>query len=487
VEETPVPKAKADPTKIAASLLDRAVAIDRLVPHPKNARTRSKRAEEELELSLRLNGQYKTVITRPLPGSTTGELQLLVGHGTVEMARRLGWTRVAADVHEGLSEEEAARIVAVDNRTNDLAGYDWEKVLELVDAAGGLEGTGYDLADIRDIAAGLEADLVGGHVDPDEAPELPRVPLSRRGDLWALGNHRLLCADATDPAAWDQLVGEDSCIDLLVTDPPYGVSYTGGPMADRSGILNDELGAEELRTLLTATLTNARERLIPGRGFYICSPSGPLEEVFRQAIRAAGLGLRQQLVWVKDRHVLGRQDYHLRHESLLYGWADNGLPIPVPETEPDLEQLLAAVYADGHETMLYGWRDGARHEFRGGRKQNSVWEIPRPSRSSIHPTMKPIALVLRALQNSSIAGDLVCDPFAGSGTIAIAAEQSHRRAHMLELDPGYVDVIALRWQRFTGKRPELIAQLPSGDASADTERLGEWDLVELRAEEDAAS
>lgn len=473
-------RAGADRSNIAPALLDRAVPIDSLEAHPKNARRRDKRAVHELRQSLKVNGQYRTVIARRLPD---GRLQLLAGHGTVEQARELRWARVAADVHDGVDDETALRIVAVDNATSDLASYDDAAQVALLQSLSSLKGSGYDLDRLRDLIAGIEPEVAGGNTDPDDAPDVPAVAYSRRGDVWSLGQHVVVCGDATSPADWDLLLGPGRPVDLVITDPPYGVAYEGGPLGDRTGLINDDLGAAELLELLTAAFSRMADRLVPGRGFYVCSPSGPLEEVFRQALRAGGLGLRQQVVWVKDRHVLGRQDYHLRHESVLYGWGAGGLPMPVPETEPDFEQLLSAVYADGHETLLYGWRDGARHEWRGGRRQNSVWEIPRPARSKVHPTMKPAALYLRALQNSSVTGDVVADAFGGSGTLVITCEMAHRSARVLELDPVYVDVIVERWARFTGAVPELSDQAKGGPR----DRLGSWDVVELRAEEEAAS
>jgi DNA modification methylase len=465
--------------RIAPGVAGERIPLELIDPHPLNDRIRDAHAEAQLRASLVRHGQYRSTVGRAMPG---GRVQMLAGHGTLDQVRELGGTELAVEVHPQLSDEDAAAIVAADNAIAELATYDPLRTVELLRAAGPLEGTGYDPDRMRDLLAGIEPDVAGGNTDPDDAPSVPRVPLSRRGDVWQLGAHRLVCGDATDPADWSLLLDADERggdIDLVITDPPYGVAYEGGPLGDRTGLVNDDLGAAELGELLAASFGLIADRLIPGRAFYVCSPSGPLEEVFRQSLRAGGLGMRQQLVWVKDRHVLGRQDHHLRHESVLYGWTDGGLPIPVPDTEPDLEQLLAGVYADGHETLLYGWRDGARHEWRGGRRQNSVWEIPRPARSTVHPTMKPVTLYLRAVQNSSVKGDLVADPFAGSGTLVIACEMAGRAGRVLELDPGYVDVIAERWQRFAGHQPELAAVAADGDQ----DRLGPWDLAALRDEE----
>ena len=205
-------------------------------------------------------------------------------------------------------------------------------------------------------------------------------------------------------------------ISLLWTDPPYGVNYVGKTPAGLT-IANDALGAEATRTLVTTAL-----RLAPlprGGSFYVMAPTGPLHLEFLLAVRAANLTVHQILVWVKDHLVPGRSDYHARHEA-----------------------------------VLFGWRDGAAHYFRSDRTQNSVWEINRPARSERHPTMKPVELVGRAIRNSSRPGATVYDPFLGSGTTIIAAEQSGRTCLALELDPVYAQVAIERWQKFSGGTAE---------------------------------
>jgi DNA modification methylase len=255
-------------------------------------------------------------------------------------------------------------------------------------------------------------------------PDLPHEPSVKTGELFALGQHRLLCGDSTDVADVRRVFGDAGEADLLWTDPPYGVAYqtklsleeavARHRRTDGLEVANDTLTPEATRALVSASLRWAP--LKAGGAFYVASPSGDMETVFRLALEGAGLQLRQQLVWVKDAFVMGRQDYHWRHE-----------------------------------TVLYGWRDGASHTFHGGRTQDTVWEIPRPRRSENHPTMKPVELVARALRNSSSARDTVYEPFAGSGTTIIAAEQTGRRCVALEIDPRYAQVAIERWETFTGQ------------------------------------
>jgi site-specific DNA-methyltransferase (adenine-specific) len=270
-----------------------------------------------------------------------------------------------------------------------------------------------------------------GLTSPDDIPEILVDPGVKTGDLFALGDHRLLCGDSTKPKDVARLM-DGAIADIIWTDPPYGVGYqstekllTGDKYAshrrkDGKTLSNDDLTAEQTRQLVTESLRLAP--LKPGGVFYVCSPSGDLELQFRLALIDAGMPLRQQVVWAKDRFVFGRQDYQWRHE-----------------------------------TVLYGWKDGAAHYFIDDRTQDTVWEIPRPARSEEHPTMKPVELVVRSLNNSSLPGQVVYEPFDGSGTTIIASEQLGRRCYAIEIDPKYVSVAIERWQNFSGGKAVNLA------------------------------
>jgi len=256
-----------------------------------------------------------------------------------------------------------------------------------------------------------------GLTDPDAIPERPK-PRVRPGQLWAMGEHRLLCADATDPAAMDRLMGGDRAC-LLWTDPPYGVGYVG-KTARALTISGD--GADGLEGLLQASFSSADRALRPGSRVYLCHPTGSNAFLFHQAFAQAGWRQHQSLVWVKDRMVLGHADYHHRHEGILYGYK------PGPGR----------------------WGRGAQGWY-GGNDQDSVLEVPRPAASPDHPTAKPVELIRRCLANSTRPGDVVLDPFAGSGSTLIAAQELGRRSYLVEIDPGYCDVILARWEAFTAK------------------------------------
>jgi DNA modification methylase len=308
-----------------------------------------------------------------------------------------------------------------DNRTADLGSYNDELLAAILaeqSEADNLAATGYD-ADA--VAAILAAAGQLENRDLDAAPDLP-APADlyvEGGELWQLGRHRLLIGDSTDPKSVQTLTGGPS-VDLVWTDPPYGIDYAGKTKAALR-IVNDDLGEDATRRLVADALTCAPLR--PGGVFYLASPAGPLHLAFLLAVRDAGLSVHQTLVWVKDRFVLGRADYHGRHEPIVYGW-----------------------------------RDGAAHHALEDRTQDTVWEIARPSRSAEHPTMKPVALVERAIRNSSRPGDIIYDPFAGSGTTLVAAEIASRVARVIEIDPRYGQVILERWKALTGGTPTRLGQ-----------------------------
>lgn len=252
--------------------------------------------------------------------------------------------------------------------------------------------------------------------DPDDVPPPPEVPITKPGDLWLLGDHRVLCGDATDPHDVS-IVMDGQLSSCLWTDPPYGVDYEGGT-AEHLTIEND--GADGLPGLLREAFRAADAVMRPGAVFYVCHADIFAYE-FVGAVRSVGwVQARPAVVlWIKDRLVLGRGDYHSRSEPILYGW-----------------------------------KPGAGHRKVADRTQDNVWEFPRPSKSEEHPTMKPVELVARALRNSTRTGELIYDPFLGSGSTLIAAEELGRRCYGLDLDPRYVDVAVRRWEAFTGKTAE---------------------------------
>jgi len=385
------------------------VPIDSIQTHPRNPRGGDIAA---IAASLRRFGQQKPVVAQKSTG------WVVAGNHVLLAARTLNWTEIAANVVE-LDDAMATAFMLADNRTADLGGYDdalLAAVLAEQAAADNLAGTGYDADDVAAlvVAAGLNELR-----DLDACPDLP-APAEvyvRPGDLYELGRHRLLVGDATSEEDVRRLIGAASA-DLILTDPPYGVGYKG-KTGRALTIANDDLGEEGTRQLVAAALRAAPLR--PGGAFYIFAPGGALHLAFLLALCDAGLAVHQTLIWLKDRFVLGHADYHARHEPILYGW-----------------------------------RGGAAHHFVGDRTQDTVWEYPRPARSTEHPTMKPTALIERAIRNSSRPGETVLDPFVGSGATLVAAEVAGRRAFAMEIDPAYAQVALERWAALTGRRPTLV-------------------------------
>jgi DNA modification methylase len=360
---------------------------------------------------------------------------ILVGHTRLAAAKQLGLTEVPVHVAVGLTPEQARGYRIADNQTSALSSWDDDKLvaelLALQQAGFSLDLTGFSADELNRLLEPPAPELLG---DPDEVPEPPAVPETRPGDVWLLGKHRLLCGDATKPADVARLLG-DTQVDLLLTDPPYSVGYTG-KTADALTIENDAMDDESYRAFLKAAFTNAVEQLKPGGSYYVwhADSKGLL---VRLAIADVGLQVRQCLFWSKNSMVLGRQDYQWKHEP-----------------------------------CLHGWKDGAAHTWLNDRSQTTVLEFDKPARNGEHPTMKPVALISYLIGNSCPVGGLVFDPFGGSGTTLIAAEQINRRAALIELDPQYVDVIVRRWETLTGRTAERVS---ATDSATQAPRLEDLD------------
>lgn len=344
---------------------------------------------------------------------------ILAGHTRLKAAAKLGLERVPVVVATGLSPEAAREYRLADNKTAELADWDLPKLTLELDALRSAD------ADFDPTAFGFSADELSrllalgpkeGFTDPDDAPEIPETTTVKRGDLFRLGEHRLLCGDSTDARDVARLF-DGATADLYLTDPPYNVDYTGSTGLK---IANDSMADADFLAFLTSAFCRANDVLRPGAAFYVWH-SDTEGRNFREAVRQVDWTLRECLVWVKNSLVLGRQDYQWRHEP-----------------------------------CLYGWKGGAAHYWNGGRSQSTVFEIDKPRRNDVHPTMKPVELFERQMQNSTRPGDVVFDSFAGSGTTFVAAERLGRRCFGLELSPNYCDAIIQRWEAFSGEKAEAL-------------------------------
>jgi len=282
-----------------------------------------------------------------------------------------------------------------------------------------LELEGFDLGltgfDAEELEALTPVEVTDGLVDEDATPEVPAEAITKPGDVWLLGKHRLMCGDSTSIDALERLC-KGQLVDMWLTDPPYNVAYEGGTGLT---IKNDDMEDNEFRQFLRDSYVAADAVMKPGAVFYIWHADSEGYN-FRGAAQDAGWKVRQCLIWKKSSLVMGRQDYHWKHEP-----------------------------------CLYGWKDGAGHLWAADRKQTTILEFDKPSRNGEHPTMKPVALFEYQMLNNTKGGDIVLDSFGGSGTTMIAAEKNGRIARLMELDPKYCDVIVKRWEEFTGKKAEL--------------------------------
>ena len=403
---------------IAADLHGLQVPIDSLHQLPGNPRRGD---VDAVAASLQRFGQRKPIVARA-DGTITA------GNHTWQAAKQLGWDEIAV-VRVDDDDATASAFALADNRTAELGSYDDALLLDLIQSIDDkdlLADTGWSDDAVADLLAQIGSDLPD-LPPPDEAAEPPVEPLSKSGDVWVLGGHRVVCGDATDVLAYDALLGGDKA-DCVWTDPPYGVAIVGGnhslspeerKAAGGKTIENDALTISELEDFLRSALGAAIAACRPGSAWYVSAPDGRRGIAFSVVLTELSVW-RHSLVWVKDSLVMGRSDYHYRHEPIYYGWTPGG-----------------------------------PHDWFGDRSQTTVIEIPRPRRNAEHPTMKPVELVARCLNNSAPRGGLVLDPFGGSGSTLLACEYTGRKGRLIELDPRYVDVICRRWQDFTGAMPML--------------------------------
>ena len=373
--------------------------VAELIPYANNARTHSDAQVAQIAGSIREFGWTNPILVDAKNG-------IVAGHGRVLAARKLKISSVPVIELSGLTGAQRRAYILADNKLALNAG--WDEALLAAEVAD-LAALGVDLELAGFDAGEVEALLAQGDRPSfeDEAPEVPATPVSRPGDLWMLGFHRLLCGDATRPQDIQTALG-DRLADMVFTDPPYNVDYRGGKHA---AIANDDLGASFGAFLLAAC--SAFVPVTKG-GIYICMSSSELGAL-KAAFEAAGGHWSTFVIWAKNAFTLGRSDYQRQYEPILYGWPK-----------------------------------GTDHFWCGAKDQGDVWRHDKPRSNDLHPTMKPIALVEQAIRNSSKTRDLVLDPFGGSGTTLMAAEATGRSAALVELDPGYCDVIVRRWQEATG-------------------------------------
>jgi DNA modification methylase len=380
------------------------VEVTALIPYAKNSRTHDDAQVAQIAASIKEFGWTNPILI-------DGDKGIIAGHGRLMAARKLKMDKVPVIELSGMTDAQKKAYVIADNRLALNAGWDNAmltiELKDLEDEGFDLSLTGFDDAELDALLNPIEE--TEGLTDEDAVPDVPEEPKTKLGDIYILGNHRLMCGDSTSIDAVDDLMQADKA-DMVFTDPPYGVDY--------KGISNDS--RDGLEDLLRGAFANYFGHSKSGAAIY-CFHSDRCADVFHKVFREF-FHFSSMVIWAKNSLTLSQTDYQSQHEPCLYGWMDNG-----------------------------------SHSWYSDRKQTSVWHFDK-ERFDKHTTPKPVALVERAITNSSKGGDIVIDLFGGSGSTMIAAEKLGRCARLMELDPKYCDVIVKRWEDFTGKKA-ILAEL----------------------------
>lgn len=386
--------------------------INDLIEYDSNPREHTPEQVEQVANSIREFGW-----TMPILIDETNEI--IAGHGRLMAGKQLGIKEVPCIIAKGWSEEQKKAYCIADNKLTENST--WSKdflklnLTNLYDNEFDLKLTGFSDDELSKILP--DFNIEEGLTDEDDVPTPPEEPISKQGDIWVLGVHRLICGDSVVEEDYSKLM-KDKKADLLLTDPPYNVDYKGGTK-DNLKIANDNMSDIDFLNFLKDCFVNCYTYIKSGASFYVWH-SDWYGLIFRQALKESSFEMRQNLIWNKNSLVLGRQDYQWKHEP-----------------------------------CLYGWKDGSSHSWYGDRKQTTIINFDRPTVNKLHPTMKPVGLIEMLIKNSSKEEDIVLDNFLGSGSTLIACQKTKRVCYGIELDPKYCDVIIKRWQDFTGQEAIL--------------------------------
>lgn len=381
------------------------LSIDEIIPYENNPRKNDNAVDKVAESIKEFGFKVPIIIDK--------DNIIIAGHTRYKAAKKLDIKKVPVIITEDLTEEQVKAFRIMDNKSSEFATWDYEALLVEMESLKledyNLELTGFDFNEIEGIMDKYNPKDIEEDSDFNIEEQLESIenPKSKKGDIWLLGKHRLLCGDSTVKDEVEKLMNGQKA-NMVFTDPPYNVAYEGST-EDKLTIQNDDMSSEEFYNFLSKVFNNYFEIMEEGAPIYVCHADSEGEN-FRRAYREAGLKLAECIIWVKNAFVMGRQDYHWRHEPILYGW-----------------------------------KEGKAHYFVDDRTQDTVWEIPKPQRNGEHPTMKPLALCARGIKNSSKPKDLVVDLFGGSGSTLMAAAEVDRICYTMELDEKYTDVILLRY------------------------------------------
>ena len=404
-------------------------SVEELIQYSKNARTHS-----ESQIAQIANSIIEFGFTNPV--LIDGDKGIIAGHGRLMAAKKLNLSQIPVVTLDHLSEAQKRAYIIADNKLAENAGWDEEilanELQDLKEENFDLDLIGFEDQELEKLFTNFYEN--GEQKEEENIPETEENPISKSGDIWILGNHKLICGDSCKIETY-QLLLENELADMTFTDPPYNVDY-GNTMKDNLiGKKNSKTGKEYKnasgqRTILNDNLGNDFPKFLfdccsnilalTKGACYICMSSSELHSL-QKSFRDAGGKWSTFIVWAKNHFTLGRSDYQRQYEPILYGWKEQN-----------------------------------DHYWCGDRNQSDVWYFNKPNKSDLHPTMKPVELCKKAILNSSKTDDIVLDPFGGSGSTLIAAEQAKRRCRMIELDQKYVDVIIKRWQNLTDKKATLL-------------------------------
>jgi DNA modification methylase len=413
-------------------------SVDKLIPYAKNARTHSDEQVAQIAGSIKEFGFNNPVLVDK-------DNSVIAGHGRLMAARKLGMDKVPVVQLGHMTEAQKKAYIIADNKLALNAG--WDSVMLSAELQE-LEELGFDLDllgfDSKEIDKLLAPEVTEGLVDEDDVPEMPPEPRTKLGDIYILGAHRLMCGDSTSIDDVEKLMEGKKC-DMVWTDPPYNVAIQG--VAGK--IMNDDMSDASFKDFLASVYSCYYLSMKDGAVIYVAHAD--TERVnFTQCFKESGLKLSQVLIWVKQAGTLSRQDFNWQHEPILYGWKEGAghyfcgdfTRTTVIDDDIDIKKL--------NKKELEALVNSMRTELK-----TTALRENRPSRSDLHPTMKPVNLVQRMIEWSSSAGEVVLDLFGGSGSTMIACEKTGRKARLMELDPKYCDVIVQRWEEFTGKKAVL--------------------------------
>lgn len=444
----------------------RTVQLSELKPAAYNPRVPLKPGDPEYEalaLSIERNGYIEPIVVN-------SDLTIISGHQRRTVMMDLGRTEaevIIVDIQDP-EREKAANIALnkITGRWDEKALYDL--LIDLEQAGADLAETGFSTDDLQDLFKNIDIETqanddgydAGRAIAEKEAAGPPRT---KYGDIWELGEHRLMCGDAADFNDVSILMAGDEA-DLIVTDPPYNVDYEAKDKSLESAykrnttrkvneIIGDRMDDDDFYNFLFRVFSNYRDIAKPGAAVYVFHAD--IEGLtFRQAFDASGFSLKQVLIWEKNQFVIGRQDYHWRHEPILYGWKEGAAHYFIDDRHQDTVIIEDDIdFSAMKKQDLVAYIEKIRSDLAAW---TSVQYEKKPAKSDMHPTMKPVALVGRFIQNSSRHRENVVDLFAGSGTTLIAAEQLHRVAYLMEISPIYCDVIIDRWEAFTGRKARQV-------------------------------